>query len=225
MRADGRTNEVRLQDLRFTRSETASFIAGTTGVGVSDSALEHLKEKIEGWAVGLRLVSLALKHASSPDDLISGMGEGLSNARDYLLHEVLEALAPPDRARAQRLATETMRWAGRADRVLGPFLRRKPEPAVHGLLRLGVWEICADGAAPYGVVDALVTILKESGAPKGQTGFVNAVLRRAARDGLHPPDGDSLDLLAALLPCSWGYLHIAQRMRAAGPSPIMISSW
>ena len=87
-------------------------------------------------------------------------------------------LAPPDRARAQRLAVETMRWAGRTDRVLGPHLKRKPEPHLHALLRLGVWEICADGAAPYGVVDALVTILKETGVPKGQTGFVNAVLRR-----------------------------------------------
>lgn len=92
--------------------------------------------------------------------------------------KLLDPLAPPDRARAQRLATETLRWAGRADRVLGPHLRRKPEPALHGLLRLGVWEICADGAAAYGVVDALVTILKETGAPKGQTGFVNAVLRK-----------------------------------------------
>ncbi|MDU8943832.1 RsmB/NOP family class I SAM-dependent RNA methyltransferase [Ovoidimarina sediminis] len=95
--------------------------------------------------------------------------------------KLLEPLAPPDRARAQRLATETLRWAGRADRVLGPYLRQKPEPALHGLLRLGVWEICTDGAAPYGVVDALVTILKETGVPKGQTGFVNAVLRRVGK--------------------------------------------
>lgn len=32
-------------------------------------------------------------------------------------------------------------------------------------------------------------------------------------------DGDMLDLLAALLPCSWGYLHIARAMRGWGPSP------
>lgn len=32
-------------------------------------------------------------------------------------------------------------------------------------------------------------------------------------------DGDMADLLAALLPCAWGYLYIAQEMRTWGPSP------
>ncbi len=32
-------------------------------------------------------------------------------------------------------------------------------------------------------------------------------------------DGDMLDLLAALLPCSWGYLYIAREMESWGTSP------
>ncbi len=42
--------------------------------------------------------------------------------------------------------------------------------------------------------------------------YTDFLLRTAA-------DGDMLDLLAALLPCSWGYLHIARTMKTWGPSP------
>lgn len=42
--------------------------------------------------------------------------------------------------------------------------------------------------------------------------YTDFLLRTAA-------DGDMLDLLAALLPCSWGYLHIARAMQSWGPSP------
>jgi thiaminase/transcriptional activator TenA len=30
-------------------------------------------------------------------------------------------------------------------------------------------------------------------------------------------DGDMLDLLAALLPCAWGYVYVARELAAAGP--------
>jgi thiaminase/transcriptional activator TenA len=30
-------------------------------------------------------------------------------------------------------------------------------------------------------------------------------------------DGDMLDLLAALLPCAWGYVYVAQRLAGEGP--------
>jgi thiaminase/transcriptional activator TenA len=32
-------------------------------------------------------------------------------------------------------------------------------------------------------------------------------------------DGDLADLVAALLPCAWGYVHVAERLAAAGPPP------
>lgn len=90
----------------------------------------------------------------------------------------LEALPPPERARALRLATETLRWADRADRMLGPFLRLKPTPDVHALLRLGTVEMHQLGGAPHGVVNAAVNL-----APARARGLVNAVLRRVARAG------------------------------------------
>ncbi|MEM0947841.1 MAG: transcription antitermination factor NusB [Pseudomonadota bacterium] len=101
-----------------------------------------------------------------------------------LLSDVLPGavahLNPADRARAGRLASETLRWASRADRVLGPYLRKRPQPQTHDALRMAVWEICADGSAPHGVVNAAVTLLGEREETKRQAGLANAVLRKIA---------------------------------------------
>jgi 16S rRNA (cytosine967-C5)-methyltransferase len=95
---------------------------------------------------------------------------------------VPEALPPEERARAARLAAETLRWAGRADRMLGPHLRQRPPEEVLNLLRLGTVELCVDGAAPHGVVDAAVTLAKGQLATRRQAGLVNAVLRRVSEE-------------------------------------------
>lgn len=115
--------------------------------------------------------------------------------RGKLLSEVLPRtvakLEPADRARAQRLAVETLRWASRADRALGPYLRKRPEPRTHNMLRMAVYEICAEGMAAHGVVNSAVTILNEMPETKRQSGLANAVLRKIAGAGL---DWDALPL-------------------------------
>ena len=45
---------------------------------------------------------------------------------ELLSSNALETLKPADRARAQRLATETLRGLERVDRVLERHLRKKP---------------------------------------------------------------------------------------------------
>ena len=82
-------------------------------------------------------------------------------------------LAPEDRARAERLAAQALRWAGRADRVLGPYLRKRPAPRTHAVLRLAVWELLGEGTPAHGVVNAAVAL-----AGRAQGGLVNAVLRK-----------------------------------------------
>lgn len=97
-----------------------------------------------------------------------------------MLGEVLPGetakLAPPDAARAGRLAVEALRWADRSDRVLGPHLRMKPEDPVMNVLRLALYELFQDKAAAHAVVDAAVSLTKKSKA-----GLVNAVLRNVIR--------------------------------------------
>lgn len=91
-------------------------------------------------------------------------------------------LAPPDRARAARLAQETLRNLERCDWVLKPHLRKPPPAPVHHLLRLAAWELCTGGDA-HGVVNEAVTLAR--GLPRlGKlSGLVNAVLRKVAAEG------------------------------------------
>jgi 16S rRNA (cytosine967-C5)-methyltransferase len=112
-------------------------------------------------------------------DAVTGEGRTLSD----LLPGAVAPLAPPDRARAQRLATETLRWADRADRMLGPLLRRRPPLRAHNALRLGTWEICGDGVPPHGTVGTLVELMRTGRGTSAQAGLVNAVLRRIAEAG------------------------------------------
>ena len=59
----------------------------------------------------------------------------------------LQKLAPEDRARAQRLATETLRNLERADRILQKHLKKTPAITVQNVLRTATVELCQGGAA------------------------------------------------------------------------------
>ena len=92
----------------------------------------------------------------------------------------LAGLGPSDRARAQRLATVTLRHIEQADRVLGPHLRKAPMDLVMNALRLAVVEIAVLGAPSHGVVNAAVEIVRHGNRTGHMTGLVNAVLRKVA---------------------------------------------
>ena len=86
-------------------------------------------------------------------------------------------LPPSEMARAQRLATGALRFAPRADQLLGPHLRMKPEDEVLNLLRLAIFEINT-GAPAHAAIDGAVDL-----ATKSKKGLVNAVLRNVQRTG------------------------------------------
>ncbi|ABV94766.1 ribosomal RNA small subunit methyltransferase B [Dinoroseobacter shibae DFL 12 = DSM 16493] len=88
--------------------------------------------------------------------------------------------APAERARAQRLATGVLRHLRTCDQMLGPHLRMPPYPAIHNILRLGAYELCALGEAPHGVVHAAVDLARAEDPQSRAPGLVNAVLRKVA---------------------------------------------
>ena len=94
----------------------------------------------------------------------------------------LAGLGPSDRARAQRLATVTLRHVEQADRVVAPHLRKAPMDLVMNALRLAVVEIAVLGAPSHGVVNAAVEIVRHGNRTGHMTGLVNAVLRKVAAD-------------------------------------------
>lgn len=94
----------------------------------------------------------------------------------------LADLANDDRARAQRLATDTLRGLDRADRMLKPYLKKTPPDYVMNALRLGVIELCG-GEAAHGVVNAYVEIVGRNRNTQSMKGLTNAVLRKIADAG------------------------------------------
>jgi len=102
-----------------------------------------------------------------------------------LLSEVAAAatagLGPADQARAVRLATTTLRWAQRADRMIGRHIRQRPPEDVLNALRLGAVEMHVAGEAAHGVVSSLVTLVRARTKEEGLARMANAVLRKIAR--------------------------------------------
>ncbi|GGH27374.1 RsmB/NOP family class I SAM-dependent RNA methyltransferase [Cribrihabitans marinus] len=133
----------------------------------------------------------------------------------------LDRLDPSERARAQRLALQTLTWLERADRLLKPHLRKAPPLTVRNTLRLGAVEL-AQGEAGHGVVNAMVQITGAHRRHARLKGLVNAVLRKLATDA--PVKWDSLPVprlprwLRDPLVQAWGGKAVAamERAHAAG---------
>jgi 16S rRNA (cytosine967-C5)-methyltransferase len=112
-------------------------------------------------------------------DQVIGEGRLMS---DLLAAGKLDRLDPADRARAQRLANDTLRGIDRADRLLQRHLRKPPPLHVFNILRLGTVELCMGGDA-HGVVNDLVTLVGRHKRYGNLKGLINAVLRKMADDG------------------------------------------
>ena len=111
-------------------------------------------------------------------DQVTGNGKLLP---ELIGDGALQHLPPEDRARAQRLATQTLRSLARADRLLARFVERTPPLGVRNVLRLCTVEL-AGGEAAHGVVNAGVELVARNKRTASMKGLVNAVLRKVAAD-------------------------------------------
>ena len=101
---------------------------------------------------------------------------------ELLAAGALDKLPPDDRARAQRLAQDTLRGLERADRLLQKHLQKAPPLTVRNVLRVGTVELCQGGAA-HGVVNAMVNLVSQHRTLSHLKGLTNAVLRKIAAQG------------------------------------------
>ncbi|UYV37163.1 methyltransferase domain-containing protein [Rhodobacteraceae bacterium D3-12] len=100
---------------------------------------------------------------------------------EALASGALSRLDPADRARAQRLATQTLRGMERADRLLQKHLRKQPPMHVRNVMRLATVEL-AHGGDAHGVVNEAVNIVASHKRHNRIKGLVNAVLRKMTVD-------------------------------------------
>jgi 16S rRNA (cytosine967-C5)-methyltransferase len=96
-----------------------------------------------------------------------------------------DSLEPRDRALAMRLAYGAVQRRGTLDHLIECLADRPParlDPPLLAALRLGLYELLyLRGAPDYAVVTDAVELAKANG--RAGHGLVNAVLRRAAREG------------------------------------------
>lgn len=147
---------------------------------------------------------------------MTAVTEGGATLGDALPRETKD-LPAAEAARAGRLGTEALRWANRSDRVLGPFLRLKPEDPVMNALRLAIYELFEEGAAPHGVVDAAV-----GNVTRSKSGLVNGVLRNVLRREIawgDLPVPQTPKWLRKRLLSAWGKsaVEAMERVQAARP--------
>lgn len=125
---------------------------------------------------------------------------------DRAAEERFAGLETRDRGLAQELAFGSIRLRGRLDAELARLSDRplhRLDPAVLAALRLGLYQLRETRVPPYAAVDATLDALRGK-ASSGARGLVNAVLRRAGREGrpddLFPPlDEDPVGHLS-----TWG---------------------
>jgi LuxR family maltose regulon positive regulatory protein len=98
LRASGDMTEIRQLDLQLTAEETAAFLEKAIHIPVEDKVLVRLHEKTEGWAAGLRMLSIALRNRNDIDEFIREMKGDTRHIRDYLMAEVLSRQQPEIRA-------------------------------------------------------------------------------------------------------------------------------
>lgn len=115
-------------------------------------------------------------------DQVTGQGKLLP---ELIGEGALQHLPTEDRARAQRLAIETLRGLARADRMVARFMQKTPPLSVRNVLRLCTVEL-ANGEAAHGVVNAGVELVARNKRTASMKGLVNAVLRKVAAEG---PEG------------------------------------
>ncbi|MFN8484187.1 MAG: LuxR C-terminal-related transcriptional regulator [Anaerolineae bacterium] len=94
LRARNQLAEVRAHDLRFSVSEVAAFAERTLGAPLAEEAVAVLADRTEGWAAGLRLATLTLRHGGDVDSYIVGLHAEKRYVIDYLMREVLASVPP-----------------------------------------------------------------------------------------------------------------------------------
>ena len=93
LRLVGELAELRGPDLRFSLDETRSLLRAS-GITLSNTGIDSLQERTEGWPAGLRLAAISLTTHPDPERFVSEFSGSERTVAGYLLAEVLERQLP-----------------------------------------------------------------------------------------------------------------------------------
>jgi LuxR family transcriptional regulator, maltose regulon positive regulatory protein len=92
LKSQGLINDIRSKDLRFSPREAEYYISLTTKRDPGEKTIADLLNHIEGWAAGLKLVSIALNQTPVEQDLESILEMGKQDIFSYMADEVFDQM-------------------------------------------------------------------------------------------------------------------------------------
>ncbi|QEV99300.1 hypothetical protein F6J84_03655 [Microbacterium caowuchunii] len=118
-RADDALLEFRQADLALTVAEATQLLSGITGVAFSSGQIGALVKRTEGWAAGLQLAAVTLRHRDDPDEFIAQFNGTDRLIVDYLTEETLQIQTPRRRRALLRMSILDRMSAGLVNVVIG----------------------------------------------------------------------------------------------------------
>jgi LuxR family transcriptional regulator, maltose regulon positive regulatory protein len=113
LRARGELLEVRADALRFTTEEARTFLAERMGLALSDSDVESLVARTEGWPAVLQLAGLSLAGRADVSSYVRDFAATHRFVLDFITEEVL--------GRLDRDVSEFLLRTSVLDRLIGPL--------------------------------------------------------------------------------------------------------
>lgn len=96
-RAENQLLEIRQNDLALSVDEAGQLLQQIAGFEFSAAQVEALVDRTEGWAAGLQLAAVTLRHHDDPDEFISQFNGTDRLIVDYLTEEILQVQTPARR--------------------------------------------------------------------------------------------------------------------------------
>ena len=90
LRAQRHALEVRTDQLRCTLEETKTFFQEVMSLRLPNEVIQEIKDRTEGWLVGLQLLGLSLPERADPLTLLQQVSGDHRYILDYLTQEVLQ---------------------------------------------------------------------------------------------------------------------------------------
>lgn len=90
LRARGQLTELRVTDLRFTRTEATGFLNQVMGLNLSVEDIATLETRTEGWIAGLQLAAISMQGYRNTTQFLKSFTGSHRFVLDYLTEEVLQ---------------------------------------------------------------------------------------------------------------------------------------
>ncbi len=91
-RARGQLLELRAEDLRFSLEEASDFLNRLMDIELPEEEIQRLQDQLEGWAAGLQLAALSLRHRNPKEPITANISGRQRFIADYLSQDVLDQL-------------------------------------------------------------------------------------------------------------------------------------